>query len=54
MKKKTIWALIALLTVTFVALIGLQIVYVSSLISIQTEAFDDAVQRSLAQVYYLL
>lgn len=54
MKKKTIWALIALLTVTFVALIGLQIVYVSSLISIQTEAFDDAVQRSLAQVSYLL
>ncbi|MBQ9202544.1 MAG: HAMP domain-containing histidine kinase [Bacteroidales bacterium] len=54
MKKKTIWALIALLSVTFVVLITLQIVYVHSLISIQAESFDDAVQRSLSRVSYLL
>ena len=54
MKKSTIWMLITILVVVFVALIGVEISYMRSLITIHTNDFDGAVHRSLARVAYFL
>lgn len=54
MKKSTIWLLILILVVVFVALIGVEISYMRSLITIHTNDFDGAVHRSLARVAYFL
>lgn len=54
MKKSTIWLLISILMLVFVALIAVQVSYMRSLIRIHTTDFDGAVQRSLARVAYFL
>ena len=54
MKKSTIWFLISILVVVFVALIAVELSYMRSLINIHTTDFDGAVHRSLARVAYFL
>ncbi len=54
MKKSTIWLLISILVVVFVALIAVELSYMRSLINIHTTDFDGAVHRSLARVAYFL
>lgn len=54
MKKSTIWLLISILMLVFVALIAVEVSYMRSLIRIHTTDFDGAVQRSLARVAYFL
>lgn len=54
MKKWNIWLLIGVVGMAFFVLIGLQISYYRSILTIQTTEFNDAVQRSLAQVVYIL
>jgi two-component system phosphate regulon sensor histidine kinase PhoR len=54
MKKSVIWLLIGVMAMTFAALIALQIMYIQSLVKMQTDEFDGAVRRSLSQVVYIL
>lgn len=54
MKKSVIWLVIGVMAMTFAALIALQIMYIQSLVKMQTDEFDGAVRRSLSQVVYLL
>ncbi len=54
MKKSVIVLLIAVMVVSFTALIVLQITYMKSLVSLQTDEFDGAVRRSLSEVVYTL
>ena len=54
MKKSVIWLLVGVMAMTFAALIALQIMYIQSLVKMQTDEFDGAVRRSLSQVVYLL
>lgn len=46
--------LVVVMSMTFAALIALQITYIQSLVGMQTDEFNGAVRRSLSQVVYLL
>ena len=50
MRKSTIWVLVAVMAVTFVGLLYLQISYMDNLIEIRKEQFSLAVKRSLYDV----
>ena len=50
MKKKTIWAIATIMGLSFLALLFLQIRYISEMVSMKKEQFDESVNRSLNQV----
>lgn len=54
MRRSTIWILIALMVITFGALIALQVRYLSGTAQMASSQFDDGVKRSLIQTVTLL
>lgn len=49
MKKSTIWILTTIITVTFIALITVQVRYIKEIVSLKKEQFDESVQKALYQ-----
>lgn len=49
MKKSTIWLLATIITITFIALITVQVRYMKDIISLKKEQFDESVQKALYQ-----
>jgi len=50
MKKKTIWAVATIMGLSFLALLFLQLRYISEMVTMKKEQFDESVKRSLDQV----
>jgi two-component system phosphate regulon sensor histidine kinase PhoR len=50
MKKKTIWTVAIIMGLSFLALLFLQIKYISEMVGMKKEQFDESVNRSLNQV----
>ena len=50
MKKKTIWTIATIMGLSFLALLFLQIKYISEMVSMKKEQFDESINRSLNQV----
>ena len=50
MKKKTIWTVATIMGLSFLALLFLQLKYISEMVSMKKEQFDESVTRSLNQV----
>ena len=50
MKKKTIWAIATIMGLSFLALLLLQLRYISEMVTMKKEQFDESVKRSLDQV----
>ena len=50
MKKSTIWILAAIMAVAFFGLLYLQITYLRESIRLRSDQFNEAVNRSLAQI----
>ncbi len=50
MKKKTIWSIATIMGLSFLALLFLQIKYISEMVGMKKEQFDESVKRSLNQV----
>ena len=50
MKKKTIWSVATIMGLSFLALLFLQIKYISEMVAMKKEQFDESVNRSLNQV----
>ena len=50
MKKKTIWMVATIMGLSFLALLFLQIKYISEMVTMKKEQFDESVTRSLNQV----
>lgn len=49
MKKSTIWILTTIITLTFIALITVQVRYIKEIVSLKKEQFDESVQKALYQ-----
>jgi len=49
MKKSTIWILTTIISLTFIALITVQVSYIKEIISLKKEQFDESVQKALYQ-----
>ena len=49
MKKSTIWILTTIITITFIALITVQVSYIKEIVSLKKEQFDESVQKALYQ-----
>ena len=49
MKKSTIWILTTIISVTFIALITVQVRYIKEIVSLKKEQFDESVQKALYQ-----
>ena len=50
MKKKTIWTIATIMGLSFLALLFLQIKYISEMVDMKKEQFDESINRSLNQV----
>lgn len=50
MKKSTIWILGAVMALSFLSLLYIQVSYIEDMVKMRNEQFDDSVQRSLYQV----
>ena len=50
MKKKTIWTIATIMGLSFLALLFLQIRYISEMVNMKKEQFDESINRSLNQV----
>ena len=49
MKKKTIWMIATIMGLSFLALLFLQLKYISEMVRMKKEQFDESVKRSLYQ-----
>ncbi|MCF0203683.1 MAG: two-component sensor histidine kinase, partial [Bacteroidaceae bacterium] len=49
MKKSTIWTLTIVITIVFIALLTMQVRYVSDIVTLKKEQFDQSVQKALYQ-----
>ncbi len=50
MKKSTLWVLVAIMILSFVSLLYLQVGYISEMVRMRNEQFDESVRRSLYDV----
>lgn len=50
MKKSTIWLLAAIMALTFIGLLYMQISYMENMVRMRNEQFSEAVKRSLYDV----
>ena len=49
MKQRTIWILSAVVSITFIALLTMQVRYIKDIVSFKKEQFDESVQKALYQ-----
>ena len=49
MKKSTIWILTTIISLTFTALLTVQVRYIKEIVTLKKEQFDESVQKALHQ-----